>query len=156
ATALYRSVKKDRIFLTLTFIEHVSDRTGVKILNKFLTVIRKENPGFAYLRIAEHQPNRSTKTIHFHVLMNKKLTIRRYNALWVLQQYNSGLRGYTKTGRKVEIKEIRARYKHDMTASFKTKDPDSIQAVFNPVDTIPAYSITGLATYLTKYMSKPE
>ena len=145
ATSFYRSLRKDRIFVTLTFIQHVDDRVGRQILNKFLTVVRKEIPGFEYLCIAEHQQQRETKTIHFHVLSNKRLTIRRYNALWVLQQYNAGLTGKTAAGREIPKSEIIDRYKDG-----------TIGEVFNPVDVIPAWGISGLSWYLTKYVTKQE
>lgn len=142
ATALYRSVKKDRIFLTLTFIQHIPDRVGAKILNKFLTVLRRDSPGTEYIWVAEHQPERDTHTIHFHILLNKRLAIRRYNALWIMQQYNEGLRGQ-KDGREVCIEEMRAAFHAGVAHKY-----------FNPADVEPAHSITGLASYLTKYMTK--
>lgn len=157
ATAFYRSLRKDRIFVTLTFIQHVDDRTGRQILNKFLTVVRKEIPGFEYLCIAEHQPERKEKTIHFHVLSNKFMTVQRYNNLWVLQQYNSGLIGRSKTcgckkrcscekwGPEITKEEIQSRYKDG-----------TVQQVLNPLDVERAYCISGLSWYLTKYVTKME
>ena len=145
ATAFWRSLKKDRILVTLTFIQHVDDKTGSKILNKFLTVVRKEIPGFLFLRVAEHQQERETKTIHFHLLSNRRLTIRRYNALWVLQQYNAGLIARRANGEEIPKSEITARYKDG-----------TIQEVLNPMDVTPAYSISGLSWYLTKYVTKQE
>lgn len=144
-TAFYRAIPRDRIFLTLTFIQHVDDWTGVRILNKFLTVVRKERPGFEYIWIAEHQPDRKEKTIHFHILMNKKLTVRRYNALWVLQQYNAGLTGHRKDGSEISRREILDRY-----------EDGTIQKVLNPLDVRKAYGVQGLAHYLTMYVTKQE
>lgn len=145
ATAFYRAIPKDRIFLTMTFIQHVTDEEGVKILNKFLTVVRKEKPGFDYLRVAEHQQLNPMHTIHFHILMNKKLAIRRYNALWVLQQYNAGLRGRRADGSEIPFDEILGRYKDG-----------TIGKVLNPVDICRAYGINALAGYLTKYITKQK
>lgn len=145
ACAFFRAIKKDRIFLTLTFIKHVTDQEGQRILNKFLTVIRKEIKGFEYIKFSEHQPDRKEKTIHFHILCNKRIPIRRYNALWVMQQYNAGLTGYTRTGRMIPKDEIEARY-----------EDGTIHKVFNPVDVVPAYGISGLSAYLTKYVTKQD
>jgi ribosomal protein S17E len=157
ATAFFRCLKRDdRIFLTLTFIEHVPDDQAVKILNKFLTVVRKERHGFQYHWVAEHQPENQAHTIHYHILLNRRLPIRRYNALWTLQQYNAGLQGKTADGRVIPIQEIRDRYEYDMTAKFRKKDPDSIQAVLNPAHIIKAYGINALAGYLTKYITKQK
>lgn len=154
--AFYRSIPGDRVFLTLTFIQHVTDRLGCQILNKFLTVVRKECPGFEFLRVAEHQPENPEHTIHFHILMNRKLPVRRYNALWVLQQYNSGLVGKSESGQLIPIDKIKARYEHDMTHPFRKKDPDSIMAVLNPLHVRKAYGINALANYLAKYVTKQE
>src|ERR1700677_703201 len=142
ATAFFRSVK-ERKFLTLTFIEHVSDQEGRKILNKFLTVARKDIPGFHNLTVAEHQPERDTHTIHFHILTNRRLCIRRFNALWVLQQYNSGLTGHRAHGAAIGMGEIAARY-----------NDGTIGEVLNPAQIERAYSISLLKWYLTKYVTK--
>jgi len=142
ATAFFRSVK-ERKFLTLTFIEHVSDQEGRKILNKFLTVARKDIPGFHNLTVAEHQPERDTHTIHFHILTNRRLCIRRFNALWVLQQYNSGLTGHRANGAAIGMGEIAARY-----------NDGTIGEVLNPAQIERAYSISLLKWYLTKYVTK--
>jgi hypothetical protein len=142
ATAFFRSCPGDRVFCTLTFVASVSDRTGVTILNKFLTQLRKEFKALQYLWVAERQDNGN---IHFHIILNKRLPIRKYNALWVLQQYRSGLRGQTQFGVPVGIEEIEQRYKNG-----------SIHRVFNPVDVKKVSSIAGLSSYLTKYITKQK
>lgn len=154
ATAFFRSIKGDRIFLTLTFIQHVEDDEACRILNKFLTVVRKEKPGLQFLWVAEHQPENPMHTIHFHILMNKKLPVKRYNALWVMQQYNDGLIGHTAEGEEIPIEEISERYKHDMNSAFKKRDPHSVMAALNPLDVRKAYGVSSLANYLTKYITK--
>jgi len=141
-TAFFRAIKGDRIFLTLTFIDTVDDYTAVKIFNKFRAVVAKERPGFEYIRISEHQEKGN---IHFHILMNKKLPVRRYNALWVLQQYNAGLRGHRADGSEISEREILDRY-----------EDGTIQKVLNPLDIRKAYGIHGLASYLAKYVSKQD
>ena len=150
--AFYRSIAKDRIFLTLTFIQDIPDKLGVQILNKFLTVLRKEKPGLQYLWVAEHQEE-TRSTIHFHIILNRRLPIKRYNALWVLQQYNAGLIGHRENGEEISKQEIERRYNHDMTSMFRKKDPDSVMAVLNPFHIEKAYGINKLAHYLTKYIT---
>lgn len=154
ATAFFRAAQQQRAFVTLTFIEDVDDRRGVKILNKFLTVLRKERPGLEYLWVAEHQEERKERTIHFHMIVNRRLPIKRYNALWTLQQYNEGLVGHHANGELISKQEIEKRYQHDITSKFKKKDPDSVQAVLNPFDIEEAYNIYGLGKYLTQYITK--
>lgn len=153
ATAFFRAVPK-RIFVTMTFIEHVDDREGKRILNKFLTVVRKEIPSFEYLVISEHQPDRAERTIHFHMLSNKVLTIQRYNSLWVLQQYNAGLTGHRANGEAISKAEIIARYKG--TFPKTRNDNGGVGAVLNPVQIEKAYCISSIAWYLTKYVTKQE
>ena len=76
---------------TLTFINDVADTDAVKILNKFFTVLRKEFKDLLYIWVAERQL-KTTNRIHFHVIMNIFLPIKKFNALWCLQQYNAGIR----------------------------------------------------------------
>jgi hypothetical protein len=144
STALYRA-SKERTFVTLTFIEHVGDRRSKSILNKFLTVVRKEVKGFEYLVVAEHQPERDTKTIHFHMVCNRRLNVRRFNPLWVLQQYNAGLTGHRANGEAIAMNEIAARY-----------NDGTIGDVLNPFQIEKAYGISSLSNYLTKYVTKQE
>lgn len=154
ATSFFRSAKGDRIFLTLTFIQHLADKDAVGILNKFLTVLRKERPGLQYLWVAEPQEENNNR-IHFHILLNKRLTIKRYNALWVLQQYNAGLVGKSKSGEAISKQEIERRYQIDMNSKSKKAD-GGIMELLNPVDIEPAYNIYGLSFYLTEYITKQK
>lgn len=142
ATAFFRACPGQRVFCTLTFIAPVADGTGVIILNKFLTMVRKGFPNLQYLWVAERQENTN---IHFHIILNKRLPVRRYNALWVLQQYQAGLRGQTKFGEEISLEEIEARYRKG-----------TVHQVFNPVDIKKVRSIAGLSAYLTKYITKQK
>jgi hypothetical protein len=135
-TAFFRAAKKERIFCTLTFISAVTDKLAVSILNKFLTAVRAESKHFQYIWVAERQTD--TKNIHFHLIINRRLPIKRFNALWVLQQYNAGLRyGF------ITPEEIVSRF-HDGT----------MQQILNPVDVKKIHTINKLSAYLTKYITK--
>ena len=92
--------------------------------------------------VAERQPD-FPGNIHFHIILNKRIPIRKYNALWVLQQYRAGLRGKTQFGTPISMAEIEQRHKEQ-----------SIHRVFNPVDVKRVRSIAGLSSYLTKYITK--
>ena len=141
ATAFFRACPGERIFCTLTFVAPVDDGTGVRLLNKYLTILRKEFSNLQYLWVAERQPD--TGNIHFHIILNKRIPIRKYNAIWVLQQYRAGLRGKTQFGTPISMAEIEQRHKEQ-----------SIHRVFNPVDVKRVRSIAGLSSYLTKYITK--
>jgi hypothetical protein len=147
ATAFYRSCSGNRTFATLTFISAVDDQTGVSILNKFLTVLRSRLPNVQFLWVAERQTKNEKypNNIHFHIIFNKRLPVREYNGLWVLQQYNAGLVGETKYGEPISSAEIDARY-----------EEGSIQAVLNPFDIKKVFGINGLSHYLTKYITKQD
>jgi hypothetical protein len=144
ATAFFRASSGDRVFLTLTFIAAVDDQTGVAVLNKFLTSVRKEFPKLQYLWVAERQLE-STGNIHFHMVLNKRLPVRRYNALWVLAQYNSGLVGRNKFNETVTKAEIKAAFK-----------AGTVHRYFNPLDIKKVRSIGALSNYLTKYITKQD
>lgn len=143
ATAFYRSCPGSRVFATLTFVAPVDDRTGVSVLNKFFTAIRKKHSSLQYFWVAERQPE--SRRIHFHVVLNKRLPVKEANALWVLQQYNAGLRGINKYGQLISMEEIRQRYA-----------AGTVGKVLNPYDAKKIRSIGGLSGYLTKYITKQE
>ena len=145
ATAFYRSCPGRRAFVTLTFIDAIQDKAAVMVLNKFLTQLKKKFPDLQYLWVAERQ-NKNEKfpgNIHFHIIINRRLPVSVYNPLWVLEQYNSGLRATNKYGEQISFEEIKRRYK-DRT----------IGKVLNPFDIKKVVSINNLSWYLTKYISK--
>jgi hypothetical protein len=142
ATAFFRASPGNRVFCTLTFVAPVDDGTGVSILNKFLTSARKSFPKLQYFWVAERQDNGN---IHFHLILNKRLPVRRWNALWVLAQYNAGLVGCGKFGDRISKEEILMRFEND-----------TIHKVFNPLDIKKVKSISGLSGYLTKYITKQK
>jgi hypothetical protein len=154
AMAFFRVIFKDRVFLTLTFIQDLPDELAVQILNKFLTVVRKERDGVEYLWVSEPQKENNDR-IHFHILLNRRLPIRRYNDLWILQQYNSGLTGKVgekraqkrgdQQGREVPYEEI-----------FDAWREGKVGEYFNGAHIEKAYSAGGMAAYLTKYVTKQD
>jgi len=173
ATAFFRSCPGDRIFGTFTFISEVDDQTGVSILNKFLTQARKKFPTLQYFWVAERQKGdrndgrgverEPTGNIHFHMILNKRLDIGRWNALWVLSQYNAGLRGHDQFGREISLETLQDLYRLDQKEGFcgaRSKDGrkkiSRIQAVLNPLDIKKVRDISKLSSYLTKYITKQE
>jgi hypothetical protein len=155
ATAFYRACPGSRVFCTLTFVDAVDDRTGVAILNKFLTQARKKFPGFQYFWVAERQKKNPDfpGNIHFHMILNRRLPVGRWNAMWIMQQYNAGLRGKDKYGSQVPYEEIKQAYDLDMQEGFAKK---RLQKIFNPLDIRRVRSIGQLSNYLTKYITKQD
>jgi hypothetical protein len=164
ATAFFRASAGDRVFCTLTFIAAVDDRTGVAILNKFLTALRKKFPKLLYLWVAERQENNVEfpGNIHFHMILNKRLPVGQWNAMWVLQQYNEGLVGKNEYGEQVDKAEILRLYDLDVKEKYcgargrNGKKISRLQKVFNPFDVKRVRSIGGLSMYLTKYITKQK
>ena len=142
ATAFFRAAAGDRVFVTLTFLAPVDDAAGVSILNKFLTSARKKIKNLQYLWVAERQENGN---IHFHAIMNKRLPVRKWNAMWVMAQYNAGLRGQNKFGEEISLEEMQQRYMSD-----------KVHECFNPLDIKKVRSIGALSSYLTKYITKQK
>jgi len=137
ATAFYRSAGRKKIFCTLTFLTDTTDAVAVTVLNKFLTVLRREHENLQYLWVAERQTKNNDR-IHFHLIINTRIGIRRFNALWILQQYNAGI-----VHEKYTAADIQARYQ-----------AGTLQEIFNPVDVVAIRNIGKLAAYLTKYVTK--
>jgi hypothetical protein len=138
ATAFYRAAGNKKIFCTLTFISDPgTDGNAVSVLNKFLTILRREHKNLQYLWVAEKQEQNNDR-IHFHLILNTRIGIKRFNALWVLQQYNAGI-----THEKHSLKEVTDRFRQG-----------TMQEIFNPVDVKKIRNIGTLAGYLSKYVSK--
>lgn len=138
ATAFYRSAGRKKIFCTLTFInEPATDADAVAVLNKFLTILRREHENLQYLWVAERQTDNNNR-IHFHLIINTRIGIKRFNGLWVLQQYNAGI-----------IHE-----KHTRAEILERFEAGTMQEIFNPVDVKTVRNIGVLAGYLSKYVTK--
>jgi hypothetical protein len=146
STAFFRA-EKEKTFLTLTFIRSVSDRDAVKVLNKFRTVLKKEYPDLEYIWVIERQENGRP---HFHAILNKFIPFRRWQALWVLQQYNAGLEhpDYSR-------EEIQLRYENTMNG-LRGKEKMNIESALNPLTIQKVSGINALARYLTKYITKGD
>lgn len=155
ATAFFRSCPGQRVFATLTFVAACDDGRAVSILNKFLTEARKKFPGFQYLWVAERQDNNKAfpGNIHFHAIINRRLPVGRWNAFWILAQYNAGLVGKDKYGRYISKAQILEAYALDAKEKFRNK---RLQQIFNPFDVRKVDSITRLSWYLTKYITKQD
>jgi hypothetical protein len=145
-TALYRCFKEKGILATLTFVNDVDDKLAVKILNKFLTALRDDKGKVKYIWVAERQM-KTTGRIHFHIILDQRMEIEKYNALWILQQYNSGVchPDYSKS-------QILDWIEHDKTRSSLEKS--ELQKRLNPFDVEKIKSMYGLSFYLTKYITK--
>lgn len=149
--AMYAASSKKFTFQTLTFVNSVTDREGIKCLNKYLTVLRKKNGLFNYIWVAEKQLKK-TNNIHFHLMIDRRLDITEINSLWVCQQLNAGIIN----------SEAALKLYNEYGLTFKQAHKKGffyqriIQSYLNPVDIKPVNSLNGLSTYLTNYVIKNE
>lgn len=162
-TAFFRASGKQRTFATLSFIEKVDDGTAIEILNKFLTQMRKQFATLQYIWVAERQEEnvKYPGNIHFHMLLNKFLPVGRWNALWVIAQYNSGLIGHRENGEPITYEEVLELWKKDEAVGFEPtcinpktgKKRTHIQEVLNPFDVRTVKNVSQLSAYVTKYVT---
>lgn len=145
-TAFHRCLGNQKTFVTLTFINDVTDANAIGILNKFFVALRSEFTNLHYVRISERQPD--TGRIHFHIIINKFLPVRRFNALWTLQQYNAGI-----VNPDISKKELLNMIAWDIE---NEEEKSEVQKHFNSFDVKKIRNINGLSYYLTKYITKNE
>ena len=163
-------------FVTLTFIDKVDDRKAVKLLNTFLTALRKRERKFykwikvktvtnsrgvsrtiikpdyenhlQYIWVVERQKNGNA---HFHIIFNKQFPVKWANAEWTKIQVDAGLQ--------------HSKYKAETKNIFYFlygKDGGAVQSFFNPYDTKAISKINStqspdaISAYLTGYVTKNE
>lgn len=116
-------------FLTLTFVNKVSDELGVKVLAKFLENIKKQDAKFEFLWVAERQNKNETfkGNIHFHLITNKFWKIDKVWKYWLLLQNKHGI------------------YPRD--ESFNPTSAFDVKAINSK-------SVKNIGIYLTKYVTK--
>jgi hypothetical protein len=142
-TAMYE-VGLAKTFVTLTFVNKVDDQTAVKCLGKILREWRKDWGEFNYLWVAERQ-NENKKhpgNIHFHLVLDRTINIKKENARWVRLQYNSGVvYQVEKAGLSFPLEPLRM-------------SNEAIARYVNPLDVDYIRSSHGLKMYLAGYVTK--
>jgi hypothetical protein len=126
--AFARQVKK-LSFVTLTFVNKVTDREAIKALGAFLDNVNKRSKDFQYLWVAEKQTKNKVfkDNIHFHLITNKYWDINRWWGYWLEVQKTQGI-----VPRNEDFKP---------SSAFDVK-------------VINAANIKGVANYITKYITK--
>lgn len=160
--AVYAASKSNFTLQTLTMVAPATDYQAIKCLNKYLTVLRKNNGLFNYVWVAERQDGKRNKyktatgNLHFHIIFDRRFQIEYINSLWVCQQHNS----------KIINEEAALRFKNDYGITFKKAHKlgceenshwhKTIQKYLNPVDVESVKTIDGMSKYLTEYVLKNE
>jgi hypothetical protein len=116
-------------FVTLTFVNKVSDRLAIKVLGTFLDNVSKRFKDFQYIWVVEKQTKNKIfeNNIHFHLVTNKYWEISRWWAYWVEVQKKFGV--------------IPRNQEFNPTSAFDVK-------------TIKSNNIKAVGNYITKYVTK--
>lgn len=133
-----------KTFVTLTFVNAVTDPVAVRCLAKLLKLWRDQWGKFNFLWVAERQ-NSNKKypgNIHFHLVLDRIIDIKKENARWARLQYNSGIRYF--------VSQDGTDYLVDPTAMSN----EAISKYLNPLDVDRIRSSQGLSNYLTAYVTK--
>lgn len=81
-------------FVTLTFLNKVSDEQAIDLLRKFIDNAKKRSDDFQYVWVAERQTKNDEfkGNVHFHMITNKYWKIEKWWNYWInLQKKNSVL-----------------------------------------------------------------
>lgn len=133
-----------KTFMTLTFVNAVSDPVAVRCLAKLFKLWRDQWGKFNFLWVAERQ-NENKKypgNIHFHVVLDREIDIKKENARWVRLQYNSGIT--------YQVEKGGLSFLLDPTYMSN----ESISKYVNPLDIDYIRSSHGLKMYLAGYVTK--
>ncbi|WP_029034235.1 rolling circle replication-associated protein [Salinimicrobium terrae] len=118
-------------FVTLTFLNKVSDEEAVNILRKFLDNAKKRSKDFEYVWIAERQTKNDAfkGNVHFHMITNKYWRVEKWWNYWIELQIKNGIKP-----RKKDFKP---------SSAFDVKQLNSS-------------NIRSIASYVTKYVTKND
>ncbi|MBA4275310.1 hypothetical protein [Flavobacterium sp.] len=80
-------------FVTLTFLNKVTDKQGVDLLRKFIDNAKKRSENFQYIWVAERQTKNDAfkGNIHFHMITNKYWKIEKWWNYWLDLQQKNGI-----------------------------------------------------------------
>ena len=118
-------------FVTLTFVNEVSDREAIAILGASLDNVSKRCNDFQYLWVVERQSkNKEFKNnVHFHIITNNYWEIKRWWTYWLDVQTKYGILPRKET--------------------FKPSSAFDVKVV-------KSNNIKGVGNYITKYVTKND
>ncbi|TNJ47122.1 hypothetical protein KFZ70_05020 [Tamlana fucoidanivorans] len=116
-------------FVTLTFLNKVTDEQAVNLLRKFVDNAKKRSEDFQYVWVAERQTKNDEfkGNVHFHIITNKYWKIEKWWNYWINLQIKNGV-----TPREKDFKP---------SSAFDVKQLNS-------------NNIRAIASYVTKYVTK--
>ncbi|SDR87337.1 hypothetical protein SAMN04487764_0906 [Gillisia sp. Hel1_33_143] len=118
-------------FVTLTFLNKVTDEEAINLLRKFIDNAKKRSEDFQYVWVAERQnKNDAFKgNVHFHMITNKYWKIDKWWNYWIDLQLKNG------------IKPRKKNYKPSSAFDVKQLNSNNIRSI---------------ASYVTKYVTKND
>lgn len=118
-------------FVTLTFLNQVTDKQAVDILRKFIDNVKKRSYDFQYIWVIERQTKNDEfrGNPHFHMITNKYWKIDKWWNYWLTLQQKNGV-----VPREKDFKP---------TSAFDVKQLNS-------------NNIKSISSYVTKYISKND
>ncbi len=118
-------------FVTLTFLNKVSDEQAVNLLRKFIDNAKKRSENFQYVWVAERQTKNDVfeGNVHFHMITNKYWKIEKWWNYWIDLQVKNG------------VKPRDNDYKPTSAFDVKQLNSNNIQSI---------------ASYVTKYVTKND
>ncbi len=121
--------KKRLSFVTLTFLNSVTDEKAIIIFRKFLDNVKKRSQDFQYIWVVERQTKNTIfkNNIHFHMVTNKHWKIKKWWNYWMDLQIKNGI--------KPRKKDFRP------SSAFDVKQ-------------LSTNNVRGLISYITKYITK--
>ena len=89
----FSRTQKRLSFVTLTFLNSVTDEVAVNILRKFIDNVKKRSDDFQYLWVVERQTknNEFKGNPHFHMITNKYWKIEKWWNYWLTLQQKNGI-----------------------------------------------------------------
>lgn len=125
----FARTQKRLSFVTLTFLNKVSDEEAVNILRKFIDNVKKRSNDFQYIWVVERQTknNEFKGNPHFHIITNKFWKIEKWWNYWLTLQHKNGI-----TPRDKDFKP---------SSAFDVKQLNS-------------NNIKRISSYVTKYVTK--
>lgn len=116
-------------FVTLTFLNKVSDEQAVNLLRKFLDNAKKRSEDFQYVWVVERQTKNDefNGNPHFHMITNKYWQIEKWWNYWIDLQLKNGVKPRDKD--------------YKPTSAFDVKQ-------------LTSNNIRSIASYVTKYVTK--
>jgi len=80
-------------FVTLTFLNKVTDKQAIEIHRKFIDNVKKRSENFQYLWVVERQTKNDQfkGNVHFHMITNKYWKIEKWWNYWIDLQKKNGI-----------------------------------------------------------------